>query len=266
MPLELVQRVVESAPTDVVLIGGQALAYWMGFYDVRAPASTAPAISRDVDFFTPNAGNSEPLKQFARAIRGRAEVNDIRNLSPLIGSAMAPAEEGRVYNVDLLHDVVGLKGDRIEANAVRVPVPGTTCVLRVMHPLDVLQSRNANLHSLVEKQDEVGQLQLRLAIEVARAYLEEQIEAIAKNTSATAEQRHRAVFDAIRIVSEYATEDAARKNAERYGIYLANAIPAWLIESNVFWEKQWPHLRNRMSPDYVDQCEEWAERNSSPRP
>jgi hypothetical protein len=264
MPAELVQRVLESAPPDVVLIGGQALAYWMGHYAIHAPSSAAPAISRDVDFFTRNAANTDPLTHFARAIHGRAEVSDPRGLSALIGSAIAPAEEGRIYNVDLLHDVVGLKRDRIEANAVSVPVPGTSIMLRVMHPLDVLQSRNANLHTLVEKQDETGQLQLRLAIEVARKYLEEQIETITQDNVATAEERQRAIFDAIGTVSDYSTGDAARKNAERYGICLADAIPAWRIDSDVFWERQWPRLRDRMSPGYVDKCKELAGRKSLP--
>lgn len=262
MPPELVQRVLEHAPADVLLIGGQALAYWMGVYDVRAPsdADAPPAISRDVDFFTPSAANTGPLKEFALALRGNAAVKDIRALSALIGSAVAPAEDGRVYNVDLLHAVVGLKRDRLEANAVEVSLPGGHA-LRVMHPLDVLQSRNANLYSLVEKQDETGQLQLRLAIEVARAYLEEQFDAIAKS-----QERRRAIFDLIRPVTDYAAEDAARKNAERHGIHVADAIPAWRIESDVFWEKQWPHLRMRMSTDYADQCEERACRQSAPRP
>lgn len=266
MPAEMVRRVLESATPDVILIGGQALAYWMGFYDIRTPGAAAPAISRDVDFFTRDAANTGPLKLFARAIRGREEVKDIRNLSVLIGSAIAPAEDGRIYNVDLLHDVVGVKRDRLEANAVRVPIPGSSVVLRVMHPLDVLQSRNVNLHSLPEKQDEAGQLQLRLAIEVANAYLEQQIEAILQDNEATDQQRQRNVFDVISTVVEYSTEDAARKNAERHGIYLADAIPAWRIESDVFWQKQWPHLRERMSPDYAEQCEVRASRRSSPKP
>lgn len=266
MPPELVQRVLESAPSDVVLIGGQALAYWMGYYDIHAPGSTAPAISRDVDFFTPSAANTDPLRQFARAIRGRAEVSHISALSALIGSAVAPAEEGRVYNVDLLHDVVGLDRARIEANAVCVPVPGTSVMIRLMHPLDVLQSRNANLHVLTEKQDATGQLQFRLAIEVARAYLEEQIEAIATGDAATEQERDRAIFDAINTVSDYSTEDAAKKNAARYGIFLADAIPAWHIASETFWEKQWPHLRERMSPEHAELCEERADRHSALRP
>jgi hypothetical protein len=262
-PAELVQRVLECAPPEVMLIGGQALAFWMGVYNIQAPSSRGPAISRDVDFFTSNAANADPLMQFARAIRGRAEVHDIRSLSALIGSAFAPAEGGRVYNVDLLHSVVGIRRDQLEANAVVMQLPNSDKALRVMHPLDVLQSRSANLHELADKQDEVGQLQLRLAIEVARAYLEGEIDAIANDN---AKERERAIFDLISTVSDYSTGAAAKKNAERYGIFLADAIPAWRIESDVFWERQWPHLRERMSPDYAAQCEDWSGRYSSPVP
>jgi hypothetical protein len=254
MPADLVQRILASAPPDVVLIGGQALAYWMGYYAIHAPKNTTPAISRDVDFLATDAANVDPLLQFARAIRGRAEVHNGRGLSALIGSAMAPADEGRIYNVDLLRDVVGLRRDHVAANAVQVTVQGSGTMLRVMHPIDVLQSRNVNLHTLPEKQNEAGQLQLRLGVEVARKYLEHEIEVIAQDSGMTGNQRRRAIFDAISAVTEYSTEDAARKNAERYDIFLADAIPAWSIDSGDFWEKQWPRLRSRMSPEYADMC------------
>ena len=55
-----------------------------------------------------------------------------------------------------------------------------------------------------------------------------------------------------------AGDDAARKNMERYGIYLGDAIPAWRIASAAFWKHQWPHLRTRMSPDYAAACERRA--------
>jgi hypothetical protein len=257
MPRELVYRVLECAADDVILVGGQALAYWMDRYRVRQPGDR-PAISRDVDFYTPNAANSAPLELFARAIGGRAEVESASAITALIGSAIAPAEDSRVYNVDLLHAVVGLERDHIEANAVVVEVPGGRTTFRVLHPLDVLQSRNANLHELPEKQDETGRLQFRLAIEVAREYLEARIEEILDDATLTDAERERAVFDLIAPVNEYSTEDAARKNAERYGIHLADAIPAWRITAPVFWEKQWPFLRQRMSAEYARQCEEWA--------
>lgn len=262
MPPELVRRVLECATPDVTLIGGQALAYWVGHYDIPIRGAI-PAISRDVEFFTRDATHAKPLGRFAKAIGGTAEALDARVISALIGSAMAPAGEGRVYNVDLLHTVVGLARESVEANAVTVSLPGTSVTVRVMHPLDVLQSRNANLHELEEKQDEAGCMQLELAIEVARAFLQEQLERIEALGTPDKHQHHRATFDALRSVSAYAREDAAKKNAERYGIFIADAIPAWCIRSSTFWERQWPHLRKRMSPEYARMCEERAGRRSS---
>jgi hypothetical protein len=255
MPPDLVARVLASAGEDVVLVGGQALAFWMERFGIRDPENR-PAVSRDVDFFTPDAANLAPLHRFARAIHGEPRVLGEHAISALIGSAIAPAGEHRVYNVDLLHAVIGLEREALMDNAMRVTTRDGTR-FRVMHPLDLMQSRNINLHRLRDKQDALGQLQLRLAIEVARAQLELDIEAILRDASLHEDEheRERAIFDAIAPVDEYSAEDAARKNAERYGIHLADAIPAWRIASPVFWSKQWQFLRARMSPDYAAQCE-----------
>ncbi len=234
IPPEMIQRVLESAGGDVVLIGGQALAFWMDHYAVRQPGKL-PAISRDVDFFTPNAANSAPLEHFARAIGGRAYVQAMEAVTALIGSAIAPAEHDRVYNVDLLHAVVGLTRAEVEENAVLVELAAMNAKVRIMHPLHVLQSRNANLHLLTEKRDEIGKLQFRLAVEVARKFLEEQIALVSAKGSPD-KVRERDIFDLIRAVSDYSAQDAAKKNAARYAIFLADALPAWLITSPAFWE------------------------------
>jgi hypothetical protein len=244
MPPDLVARVLASAGEDVVLVGGQALAFWMARFGIRDPEDR-PAVSRDVDFLTADAANVAPLHRFARAIRGEARILGERAITALIGSAIAPAGEDRVYNVDLLHAVIGLEREAVMENAMTVTTRDGTR-FRVMHPLDLLQSRNINLHKLRDKQDALGQLQFRLAIEVARAQLELDIDAA---------EDERAVFDAIAPVDEYSAEDAARKNTERYDAHLADAIPAWRISSPVFWSKQWQFLRARMSPTYAAECE-----------
>ena len=253
-PPELVDRVLRSAGDDVVLVGGQALAFWMARYGI-AHGTRLPAISRGVDFFTRGGANVAPLHRFAKAIGGEARIFDVHTLSALIGSAVAPAEGDLVYNVDLLHSIVGLDRDELDANAMAVRT-GDGTRFRVMHPLDVLQSRNANLHKLRDKQDLLGQQQFRLAIDVARAWLEAEIDLIDGDAALTQEQQERAIFDVIAPVDEYSTGDAAKKNATRYGIHLADAIPAWRIASPVFWSKQWQFLRARMSPDYARLCEE----------
>ena len=255
MPADMVRRVLEAAPASVILVGGQALAYWIDYYRIPLADGEAPAITRDVDFFTPNAAHSSPLKLFARAIGGKAHVLEPRAVTALIGSAIAAAGDEQVYNVDLLHTLVGLEREHVDRHAVDVDLPGGQ-TLRVMHPLDVLKSRNANLHVLRAKRTAAGRRQLQLAIDVARAYLEDRITAVGDHTDAR--DRERAVLKLLAPVISYAGDDAARKNMERYGIYLGDAIPAWLVTSASFWKHQWPHLRTRMSPDYAALCEQRA--------
>lgn len=263
MPGDLVLRVLASAGPDVVLVGGQALAFWMDRYGVRQPGHL-PAVSRDVDFFTPDAANSAPLKAFAKAIGGRAGILPPKAITALIGSAVAQAEDDRVYNVDLLHAVVGLSRDELERNAVLARVDGVDHPIRVMHPLHVLQSRNANLHQLREKQDELGQLQLALAIEVARKFLELETDRIERDAGASPDERERAILDLVSVVNDYSAGAAAKKNAARHGLFLADAIPAWRIRSASFWDKQWPYLSQRMSPEHVQRCEVASRRHCRP--
>jgi hypothetical protein len=256
LPPALVDRVLRSALADVVLVGGQALAFWMDRFGIEH-ALRQPAVSRDIDFFTPDAANTAPLHRFAKAIGGQAKFQDTHALTALIGSAVAPADGDLVYNVDLLHSVFGLDRDDVMANAMEVRSRDGVH-FRVMHPLDVLQSRNANLCKLRDKQNALGEQQFRLAIDVVRAWFEGQIDDIERDASLSEHERDRAIFDLIGPVDEYSAEDAARKNASRCGIHLADAIPAWRITSPVFWSKQWQFLRARMSPDYARLCEERA--------
>jgi hypothetical protein len=261
LPRALIDRILRSATADVVLVGGQALAFWMDRFGIEHRTGQ-PAVSRDIDFFTPDAANSAPLHRFAEAIDGEARIVDSRALTALIGSAVAPAQGELVYNVDLLHAVFGLDREDVIANAMEVSSPDGALFL-VMHPLDVLQSRNANLHTLREKQNSLGEQQFRLSIEVARAWLESEFGAIAADPQRSVRARERAVLALIGAVVEYAKADAAKKNAARYGIHLADAIPAWRVGAPAFWDKQWPNLRQRMSPAYAKQCEERALRGQA---
>jgi hypothetical protein len=260
MPPEMILSVLAQAGPELVLVGGNALAFWMDRYGVDTPDREA-AISRDVDLLSPDAADSSPLPRIARAIGGRPEVLAARAISALIGSAFAPAEHGLKHNVDLLHRVVGLTSEEVFAEAITVHLPAIDHSIRVMHPVHVLQSRNANLHTLPEKQDATGRLQFRLAIDVARAFLEDEIDAIDHGLAPA--ERDRAVFDAVAPVVHYSKLDAARGNAEKYALHLADAVPAWRIAAPVFWEKQWPHLRERMSAEYAARCEERAGRGAT---
>lgn len=256
IPVALAKRVLESAPPSVVLVGGQSLSFWLDVYGISWDATLLPTITRDMDFFISDPADFSPLPAFAAALSGSFHLRNKRALSALIGSATVSAGQNRFYTVDLIHKVVGLKSAQLVDNAMEFDLDEKGHVIRVLHPVDLLISRCANLHLLQEKQNDVGMQQLELAIAVAREFLTESILAIPQGEPAAT--RHRRLFDAIRPIIRYSRNSAAIANSVRYGIFVADAIPAWLIDAPLFWEHQWPHLRKRISPSYARRCEDEA--------
>src|SRR5262249_49882951 len=73
--------------------------------------------------------------------------------------------------IDFLAAIVGIATADAAERAVDVELPdGAT--LRVLHPLDVLESRLRNIQSLASKRNPVGVAQANLALQVVRKFLE----------------------------------------------------------------------------------------------
>jgi hypothetical protein len=77
---------------------------------------------------------------------------------------------GAVKQVDFLSGVVGLTTKDLARRAIEMKVPDIG-LLRVIHPIDVLDSRIQNLHLLPEKRTAAGIAQARLAVDVAREFI-----------------------------------------------------------------------------------------------
>jgi hypothetical protein len=76
--------------------------------------------------------------------------------------------------VDFLSGVVGLTTKDLARRAIEMDVPEIGH-LRVIHPIDVLDSRVQNLHLLPEKRTQAGIAQGVLAVDVARAFIRREI-------------------------------------------------------------------------------------------
>ena len=129
--------------------------------------------------------------------------------------------------------IVGLDPAKLLARAVRVDLPGATTFL-VMHPFDLLRSRLANLHELRDKQNDKGAAQLRLAFDVARAYLQEQAARYPPTETAAGRSPIQTLVSEI---EKMAIDDAGRKVAKRWGVHVADAIDPSLIAAGAFWTR-----------------------------
>lgn len=157
-PPDVLATLLAAASERAVLIGGQALGFWITHHHLALPAGIV-AISNDADFLARSASDRGLVTTFAHVLHGKACFPPERSLTALVGQAVRELPNDEDLNVDVLFSVFGL-----DANAVwrRARTMGDgELTFQVMHPLDVLHSRLANLYKLREKQNDKGILQLR---------------------------------------------------------------------------------------------------------
>jgi len=165
---ETLDRFLASMGSDMVLVGGQALAFWMQRYGVDAEQAT---ISNDGDVLADVARAHD----IARALKAAVVIPDQRALTSLVAQIRVPVRGGKVRNIDVLHLLYTVSGLRKSAEFTRrvqrrsVEVQWRSGSIRVMHPLDVLESRVQNAAGLLAEKGPHVLTQARWAVQVARA-------------------------------------------------------------------------------------------------
>ncbi len=165
-----VATILAICASRVLLVGGQALAFWADHLGVARPAPLTSSVTADADFI----GDSALARELGTRLGWKTWIPTLDDATPQTGKVTRRASDGGIKRVDFLSGVIGLTTKDIERRAVEVKVPSIGR-LRVMHPIDVLDSRIQNLHLLPEKRNEHGIAQARLAVDMARAYLRREI-------------------------------------------------------------------------------------------
>ncbi|HEY4082734.1 MAG TPA: hypothetical protein VGM81_18775 [Burkholderiaceae bacterium] len=245
-PPALLERLVLSAGEEVVLVGGQALGFWLQYFGVALPPDEV-AVSADTDFLTRSAADKPVVERFADVMGGRSLFPSDRALTALVGQAYFDISDDEFINVDVVFKVLGIKAETVRAHAVRV-AHGTRSFL-VMHPLHVLLSRQVNLYKLAEKQTPKGVMQMAMAIDMAREFLRAEAVSIKSGGQAARSPLQAMVSE----IERMAKSDGGRKIARRYALHVADVIDPSLIPAGAFWTKRWPSLRKLMSPAYAQQ-------------
>lgn len=226
--LAQLERLLSNVDQATVLVGGQALVFWVDRYGVTVPPDRlAEGISSDADFL----GNRRTVSNLADGMCGKASYPSQRAITALVGQVTIPLNDDEFLNVDVIGRVVGIDADAVQKRALEAQLGSVK--FRVMHPLDVLQSRIENLARLPDKQTTEGVDQAKLSVAVARAY----IEAIAAEPDG-----QRLALKAIEHVVRIGKSSAGRKASREFGIEFLPAIPAHVIKNESFLAQRWPRI------------------------
>lgn len=239
VPPQLLERILELAGSEMILIGGQALAFWATYYRTPAPAT---AVTKDVDLL----GTSDDLQRLAQGLEATAIIPHRRAQTLLIGQLVKELPGGDYINIDVMHRVYGdVTAVAISGNAISADSPAGR--FRVMHPMDILQGRLENVYGLPEKRDEHGIAQMVLAIRIVQAFIRD----LASREAAASPHPSRPI--ALRHFSRIermALSDAGRKVARRHGVHVADAIePSPVLHMDAFVANKLPQLLKLMSAD-----------------
>lgn len=127
----------------------------------------------------------------------------------------------------------GLTTKDLLRRAVEMDVPEIGS-LRVLHPIDMLDSRIQNLHLLPAKRNEAGIAQAKLAVGVVRAYIGREIVA----------HGERAGLKLLERVAEIAGEMAAVRVYLLFGIDPLEAVPLEEFRTTSALHKvRWPQIQ-----------------------
>ncbi len=225
---EEVQKILSICSPRGLLVGGQALAFWADHLQVERPGNLVSGVTSDADFI----GDSGLAKDLARRLGWQIWIPALDDSTPQTGKVTHRAKSGGVKQVDFLSGVVGLTTKELVRRAIEMQVPGIGH-LRVIHPLDVLDSRIQKLHLLPAKRTDAGIAQARLAVEVARAFIRQQV----------ATRDERAGLKLLERMAEIACDIAAVRVFLLYGIDPLKAVPLEDFRTTSALHKvRWPQI------------------------
>jgi len=223
-----VAEILALCGSEALLVGGQALAFWATYFGIAPVGKLSERVTSDVDF----VGPARVARKLGKALRWTVWLPSIEDATAQTAKVTQRVPGGGVKQVDFLSAIVGLDTDRIQARAVEVTLASGT-QLRILHPLDVLESRLRNVAVLPSKRDAAGVAQAELAIAIACRFIES---LIVSGAGA------RPVLDAVERIAQIALDRSLAKVACEYGLDPLAAVPAQRIEIPRFQNQRWPQV------------------------
>ena len=227
-PQDAALLIGQTRSEHAVLIGGQAVAFWIRYFRIRA---RLPALTVDIDYLgtKTEAKRASARLKLPHTLR-IAAFDDHTPNSALLSVTLAGYPEPVL--IDYLSSMIGVESKAVEKSAVVAEFEGEP--LRVLHPLQLLQAKIWNLYRLERKRTPEGIEQARLAIEIAAAFVEQ------------ANMHQRDLLNAIEAIGKFAQTVPARFASDNYRLDCLKAVPASVLRKGVlsqaFHKKRWPQM------------------------
>jgi hypothetical protein len=238
---------VADLERDLVLVGGQAVNFWVSFYEHRVPefASTAPYISKDIDF----CGDQRAVRTCAERLGGKARLSTFDDATPNTGTVVFVDAAGVTRTIDVVSAPFGLNGEEVRRTALPVELlddagAPTGTSFYVMHPVLSMESRVHNVVGLAASYDnEQGRRQLGAAIACAREFLRDVLDGVM-----AAEDPVRMVTKLNERVFRFAMRDRdARELYRSRGVDPAEVILEDRRLAKAFHDKRLPQMRAELA-------------------
>ena len=227
-PAELDKLLANAGPA--ILVGGQALAFWIAFYAVPIDDAPEAVVTKDADFL----GSRADAARLSQAVGGSLEVpKGMTILAGIVRKKVGPNQE---YEVDVLRTLNGLSPADVTKHAKEITDRATGARYLVMSPVDCLVSRLENLRTIAEKRNASGISQARVAVRVARGYIEDLL----------AKGEEKAAVRAATVILNAATQPMGLNAFKNYAIDALEAVPVESYQTKAFREQQWPRSVKRI--------------------
>lgn len=176
LPHGEVQRILRQleplmAERRVILVGGQAVSFWMRMLQPYSDelAAVEPLTSKDIDF----EGGTQAVRRAGELLSGRVKIAAIDDNTPNTGLVLFTDSDGVQREIDFIDAPLGLKHRDVRDTAVQLTLPDEsgnhTIPLWVMHPERCMESRVVNAIDL-RKTQPLALRQLEVSITCARLW------------------------------------------------------------------------------------------------
>ena len=227
-PDDAARLISETRSDSTVLIGGQAVAFWIKYFNIQPRLA---GLTVDIDYL----GTKTDAKHVSNRLKIRhkfkaATFDDNTANSALLLVEMDGYPEPVL--IDYMINIFGVESNAIQKSAVTVEFQGEP--LRVLHPIQLMQAKIWNLYRLDGKRTPEGIEQARLAIEIVAAFIQQ------------ADMSQRDLLNTIEAIGRFAPTQPARFAEETYGLDCQKSIPASVLQEGILPEKfhkiRWPQI------------------------